>query len=61
MTALVASALGRVGITVDRSFDYCRLAQWRTTDRAQIAKVLEVPKPPVIPKTQLGFDFEDMP
>lgn len=58
-TALVASALGRIGIGVDLSFDYCRLAQWRTTDRAQIAKVLEVPKPPVIPQAQLGFDFGD--
>jgi hypothetical protein len=31
-TALVASAFGRVGISVDLSADYCRLAQWRTTD-----------------------------
>lgn len=46
-TALVASALGRTGISVDLSHDYCRLARWRTTDRAQLAKVLEVDKPPV--------------
>lgn len=39
-TALVASCLGRTGITVDRSSDYCRLAAWRTTDRNQRAKVL---------------------
>src|SRR5690606_41938340 len=31
-TALVAHALGRHGISVDRSADYCRLAQWRTSD-----------------------------
>src|SRR5690606_9937342 len=30
-TALVAHALGRHGISVDRSADYCRLAQWRTS------------------------------
>ena len=29
-TALMASLLGRTGITVDRSADYCRIAQWRT-------------------------------
>lgn len=45
-TALVAAALGRHGITVDRSADYCRLAQWRTTDRGQLAKAMRVPKPP---------------
>jgi DNA modification methylase len=38
-TAMVAHALGRVGISVDLSHDYCRVAQWRTHDRAQIAKV----------------------
>lgn len=46
-TALVASALGRVGITVDRSADYCRIAAWRTQDPAQRAKALGVEKPPV--------------
>jgi hypothetical protein len=39
-TALVAKALGRHGITVDMSADYCRLAEWRTNDRNQLAKVL---------------------
>jgi DNA modification methylase len=38
-TAMVAHALGRVGISVDLSHDYCRVAQWRTHDEAQIAKV----------------------
>ncbi len=37
--ALVASVLGRVGITVDLSQDYCRLAQWRTTDPKQRARI----------------------
>jgi DNA modification methylase len=46
-TALVAKALGRHGITVDMSADYCRIAEWRTTDPAQLAKVLDLPKPPV--------------
>jgi hypothetical protein len=46
-TALVASVLGRIGITVDRSADYCRLAQWRTTDPGERARAMRVPKPPV--------------
>lgn len=37
-TALVASVLGRRGISVDMSADYCRLAQWRTTDPKQIER-----------------------
>jgi DNA modification methylase len=37
-TALVAAALGRHGISVDMSADYCRLAEWRTTDPAQIER-----------------------
>lgn len=44
-TALVASALGRTGITVDRSADYCRIATWRTTDPGQRAKALGLEKP----------------
>jgi hypothetical protein len=44
-TALVAAALGRIGVTVDRSADYCRLAAWRTTDRGEIAKAMRVAKP----------------
>jgi DNA modification methylase len=45
-TALVAHALGRHGISVDMSADYCRLAEWRTTDPGQLAAALEVEKPP---------------
>jgi DNA modification methylase len=37
-TALVAQALGRHGISVDMSADYCRLAGWRTSDPKQQAK-----------------------
>jgi hypothetical protein len=47
-TALVADAFGRTGITVDRSADYCRLARWRTTDPAERARAMQVPKPPPV-------------
>jgi hypothetical protein len=45
-TMLVASAMGRVGIGVERSADYCRLAAWRCSDPGERAKALGVPKPP---------------
>ena len=45
-TALCASALGRTGISVDLSADYCRLAKWRTTDPRQRAKAARVERPP---------------
>lgn len=38
-TAAVARALGRIGVTVDLSRDYCRLAAWRTADPDLAAKV----------------------
>ena len=41
-TALVADALSRHGVSVDLSADYCRLAQWRTTDPKQRAKAARV-------------------
>jgi len=44
-TAAVARALGRIGLSVDLSMDYCRLAQWRIHDPATRAKVLRVEKP----------------
>lgn len=47
-TALVADALGRTGISFDRSGDYCRLARWRTTDPGERAKAHGVPKPPPV-------------
>lgn len=46
-TALVANVLGRHGISVDRSADYCRLAAWRTTDPGQRAAAMGVDKPAV--------------
>jgi DNA modification methylase len=47
-TALVADALGRHGISVDMSGDYCRLAKWRTTDPGQRAAALQVEKPAIV-------------
>jgi site-specific DNA-methyltransferase (cytosine-N4-specific) len=37
-TALAAKALGRVGISVDLSADYCRIARWRVGDPRQLAR-----------------------
>lgn len=45
-TALVASCYGRVGISVDLSADYCRLAKWRTADEKQRTKVAALPTKP---------------
>lgn len=36
--ATVAVAYGRIGITADLSAGYCRAAQWRTGDSAELAK-----------------------
>lgn len=61
-TAMVAKALGRHGISVDMSADYCRLAEWRTNDRDQLAKVLGVAKvDPVHPDEASLFDLLDGP
>ena len=57
-TALAAKALGRHGISVDMSADYCRLAEWRTNDRDQLAKVLGVAKAEQQDADQAAFDFE---
>jgi DNA modification methylase len=51
-TMLVASAYGRIGIGVDRSADYCRLASWRCSDPGERARALGVPKPPPVPEGQ---------
>jgi DNA modification methylase len=56
-TALVAAALGRMGVTFDRSADYCRLAAWRTTDRREIAKAMRVAKPPPQADGQEALDL----
>lgn len=47
-TTLIADTLGRRGISIDRSTDYCRLATWRTTDPAERARAHGVPKPPPV-------------
>jgi DNA modification methylase len=54
-TALVASVLGRTGISVDLSADYCRLATWRTTDPGERARAMRVPKPEKPVEGQLGL------
>ncbi len=35
-TALAAKVLGRRGVTVDASRDYCRIAEWRVSDPSEI-------------------------
>lgn len=39
--AMVARALGRVGISVDLSHDYCRLARWRVFESGHWQKTLD--------------------
>jgi hypothetical protein len=56
--ALMAKALGRIGVSVDMSSDYCRLAQWRTTDPGEMARALQVEKPEPVPNGQVSL-FED--
>jgi DNA modification methylase len=57
-TAMAAKALGRRGISLDMSADYCRIAEWRTNDRDQLAKVLGVAKAaPVHRDEQSLFDL----
>jgi hypothetical protein len=51
-TALVASVLGRTGITIDKSMDYARLARWRTTDPGERARAMGVRKPTPVPDGQ---------
>lgn len=55
--ALVADTLGRHGISVDLSADYCRLAQWRTSDPKQRAKAARVDPAPEVPEPQDALDF----
>lgn len=57
-TALVADVLGRHGISVDLSADYCRLAQWRTNDPGQRAKAARV-EPVDAPSPDQPDLFED--
>jgi DNA modification methylase len=61
-TALVADVLGRHGISVDRSADYCRLAAWRTTDPGQRAAAMGVEKPAAQAEGQIDlFDLAGAP
>jgi len=55
--ALVATMLGRSGISVDMSADYCRLARWRVSDPGQRAKALRVDAPPKVSDDQLVLDL----
>ncbi len=57
-TALVADMLGRTGVTVDKSADYCRIAAWRTADPGERARALGVPKPAPVPEGQ-GSLFDE--
>jgi hypothetical protein len=53
--ALVADVLGRIGVTVDMSADYSRLARWRCNDPAQRAAAMQVDKPDPVIDGQLGL------
>lgn len=59
-TALVASVLGRTGISNDMSADYTRIAQWRTTDPKQRAKAagLKYKQPPKMRAEKPLFENE---
>lgn len=61
-TALVAAVNGRVGLSVDRSADYCRLAaKWRLVDPGERARAMGVPRPPRVPEDQMElFSMADM-
>lgn len=52
-TALAAHVMGRRGISVDLSADYCRIAEWRTTDPAQIERAANLAAR-VIPPAETG-------
>ena len=54
-TTLVADVLGRDGISVDLSADYCRLAEWRTTDPRQRARAARVEPVEPVPDGQLSL------
>lgn len=59
-TAMVADVLGRTGVSVDLSADYCRLARWRTTDPRERARALGVTPPPPVGSGQGDlFDTEE--
>jgi len=58
-TALVASVLGRSGISLDLSHDYGLIARQRAADPAERARAACVPRPPVQVDGQLSLDFAE--
>lgn len=61
-TALAADVSGRHGVSVDASADYCRIAQWRTTDPAERARAMGVSKPdPVMAGQSALFEMDPTP
>lgn len=59
-TALVASVLGRHGISNDMSSDYNRIAEWRTTDPKQRAKAARKPYTPAAEQVSGQLDLFDL-
>jgi site-specific DNA-methyltransferase (cytosine-N4-specific) len=57
--ALVADVLGRAGFSFDLSASYGQLARWRTTDRGERARAMQVPKPPPVAAGQDAL-FEEL-
>lgn len=58
-TAIVAKALGRTGITVDMSADYCRLATWRCNNPQELAKAARVVRSDAA-RAQDGLDMDPL-
>jgi DNA modification methylase len=58
-TTLAAKAWGRTGIHLDMSNDYNRIATWRTTDRDQLAKAMQVTRSESARDADL-FDMEPL-
>jgi DNA modification methylase len=57
--AMVASVLGRRGLSFDLSHDYGRLARWRTADPRERARAAGVTPPPPVSPAQSGlFELE---
>ena len=53
--ALLADVLGRHGVSVDMSADYCRAATWRINDPGERARAMQVEKPKPVPEGQMGL------
>lgn len=48
-TALTAAVLGRLGVGLDLSRDYCDVADWRVNDPAERARAMDVARPEPAP------------